>query len=289
MTSPQSGVSATRVFLLTALAMAAFAANSLLCRFALRDTRIDAASFTLLRIFSGALVLWLLVAVRSRRRPLRRNGSWPSALALFAYAAAFSFAYTSLSAATGALLLFGAVQATMILWGVTRGERLRRAQLGGLALAIVGLIVLVFPGLAAPPIVGSALMLAAGIAWGAYSLRGKAAGDPLTATAGNFLRALPFSVALSLALLPWSRVDVPGIGYAVASGAIASGVGYAIWYTALPHLKAASAATVQLSVPLLTAIGGILLLGEPLTLRFILSSIAILGGIALVVRPPRRA
>lgn len=289
MTSPQSGVSATRVFLLTALAMAAFAANSLLCRFALRDTRIDAASFTLLRIFSGALVLWLLVAVRSRRRPLRRNGSWPSGLALFAYAAAFSFAYTSLSAATGALLLFGAVQATMILWGVTRGERLRRAQLGGLALAIVGLIVLVFPGLAAPPIVGSALMLAAGIAWGAYSLRGKAAGDPLTATAGNFLRALPFSVALSLALLPWSRVDVPGIGYAVASGAIASGVGYAIWYTALPHLKAASAATVQLSVPLLTAIGGILLLGEPLTLRFILSSIAILGGIALVVRPPRRA
>jgi drug/metabolite transporter (DMT)-like permease len=269
--------------------MAAFAANSLLCRFALRDTRIDPASFTFVRICSGALALWLLATFHSRRGQVRRSGSWPSALALFAYAAAFSFAYTSLSAASGALLLFGAVQATMILWGVTHGERLRPAQLAGLALAIVGFIVLVFPGLAAPPIVGSGLMVAAGIAWGAYSLRGKAAGDPLTATAGNFLRTLAFSAALSLLLLPWSRVDVPGVSYAVASGAIASGVGYAIWYTALPHLKAASAATVQLSVPVLTAAGGILLLGEPLTLRFILSSVAILGGIALVVRRPHRA
>ena len=271
------------LFLLTTIAMAAFAANSLLCRFALRETRIDAASFTFIRIFSGALMLWLLASARGSRASTRRGGSWLSALALFAYAAAFSFAYTSLSAATGALLLFGAVQATMILWGITHGERLRVPQLGGLAAAIAGLVVLVFPGLAAPPLVGTVLMLTAGVAWGVYSLRGKAAGDPLAATAGNFLRALPFSAAASLALLPWARVDLAGVGYAFASGAIASGIGYAVWYTALPRLRAATAATVQLSVPLLTAAGGILLLGEPLTLRFVVSSIAILGGIKLVV------
>lgn len=264
--------------------MAAFAANSLLCRFALRDTRIDAASFTSARVFSGALVLWLLANLRPRPASTARGGSWSSAVALFAYAAAFSFAYTTLSAAAGALLLFGAVQATMILWGITRGERMRVAQLVGLALAIAGLVVLLFPGLAPPPLAGSVLMLAAGVAWGIYSLRGKAAGDPLTATAGNFLRAVPFAAAASLALLPWARVDLPGLGYAFASGAVASGFGYAIWYTALPALKAATAATVQLSVPVLTAAGGILLLGEPLTLRFVLSSVAILGGIALVVR-----
>ena len=268
--------------------MTAFAANSLLCRFALRDTQIDAASFTLVRIASGALVLWLLASLRARRAPAHRGGSWPSGLALFAYAAAFSFAYTSLSAATGALLLFGAVQATMILWGLTHGERLRVEQLGGLALALVGLVVLVFPGLAAPPLIGSILMLAAGVAWGVYSLRGRAAGDPLAATTGNFLRAVPFAAAASLAMLPWIRADLPGFGYAFASGAVASGIGYAIWYTALPGLNAATAATVQLSVPVLTAAGGILLLGEPLTLRFVLSALAILGGITLVVRPPAR-
>ena len=267
--------------------MLAFAANSLLCRFALRETSIDPASFTLVRIASGAAVLWLLVALRRGAGSAARSGSWPSALALFAYAAAFSFAYTSLSAGTGALLLFGAVQATMILWGVSRGERLRPAQLGGLTLAMVGLVVLVFPGLAAPPLIGSLLMLSAGVAWGIYSLRGKAAGDPLSATAGNFLRALPFAVAISAALFPWSRVDAAGIAYAIASGAVASGVGYAIWYTALPALKGATAATVQLSVPVLTAAGGILLLSEPLTLRFLLASVAVLGGIALVVRAPR--
>ena len=277
-----------RVFFLTAAAMVAFAANSLLCRFALRDTQIDAASFTSIRIFSGALVLCLLVSLRRARGSTPRSGSWPSALALFAYAAAFSFAYTSLSAATGALLLFGAVQATMILWGLTRGERLRVEQLGGLALALGGLVVLVFPGLAAPPLIGSVLMVTAGVAWGAYSLRGKVGGDPLAATAGNFLRAAPFAAAASLATLPWTRADLPSVAYAIASGAVASGVGYAIWYTALPGLKSATAATVQLSVPVLTAAGGILLLGEPLTLRFVLSAIAILGGITLVVRPAAR-
>ena len=277
----------TRLFILTLAAMIAFAGNSLLCRLALKETGIDAASFTFIRLLSGAVALWLIV--KARKASWREAGNWISALALFAYAAAFSFAYIVLSAGTGALLLFGAVQATMILWGLRKGERLRVVQLLGLTLALGGLVALLFPGLSAPPPGGSILMLGAGVAWGVYSLRGKAAGDPVTATAGNFLRAVPLAAMLSIALLAWSRLDWAGIGYAVISGAIASGVGYVIWYTALPSLKAASAATVQLSVPVLAAAGGILLLGEPVTLRFLIASMAVLGGIALVVLTPRRS
>jgi drug/metabolite transporter (DMT)-like permease len=275
-----------RLFILTLIAMVAFAGNSLLCRLALKQTGIDAASFTFIRIFSGAVVLWLIV--KARKGAWEGKGSWPSALVLFAYAAAFSFAYITLPAATGALLLFGAVQATMISWGVRRGEHLHARQVAGLALALCGLVVLLFPGLSAPPLAGSILMFGAGVAWGVYSLRGKTAGDPVSATAGNFLRAVPFAAILSLSLLPLARLDWAGVGYAVLSGAIASGIGYVIWYTALPGLKAASAATVQLSVPVLAAAGGILLLGEPLTLRFLVASIAVLGGIALVVISSRQ-
>ena len=274
-----------QLFLLTLVAMIAFAGNSLLCRLALKQTSIDAATFTFVRLCSGAVALWLIVLVRSSARP---GGNWPSALALFAYAAAFSFAYVTLSAGTGALLLFGAVQATMILWGLRGGERLRARQLIGLVLAVSGLIALLFPGLSAPPAGGSILMLVAGVAWGIYSLRGKASGDPASATAGNFLRAVPFAAGLCLLLFSQARLDLEGIGYAVLSGAIASGAGYVIWYTALPNLKAASAATVQLSVPVLAAAGGILLLGEPLTVRFIVTSSAVLGGIAFVVIRPLR-
>ena len=266
--------------------MTAFAGNSLLCRLALKQTTIDAASFTFIRILSGAIALWIIVNLR--KGTPRKAGSWPSALALFAYAAAFSFAYISLSAGTGALLLFGAVQATMIMWGLRKGERLGVRQCVGLAFALGGLVVLLFPGLSAPPIGGSILMLGSGIAWGVYSLRGKTAGDPASATAGNFLRAVPFAGVLSIALLPWARLDSAGIGYAIVSGAIASGVGYAIWYTALPSLKAASAATVQLSVPVLAAAGGIIFLSESITPRFLFASVAVLGGIALVVIEKRR-
>jgi drug/metabolite transporter (DMT)-like permease len=280
-------VTPTRIFILTLMAMAAFAGNSLLCRLALKQTSIDAASFTFIRIFSGAIALWLIV--KMRKGPRHRAGSWPSALALFAYAAAFSFAYISLSAGTGALLLFGAVQATMIIWGLQQGEQLRARQWVGLAFALGGLVALLFPGLSAPPVRGSILMLGAGIAWGVYSLRGKSAGDPASATSGNFLRAVPLAAVLSIALLPWGRIDRAGIGYAILSGAIASGVGYAIWYSALPGLKAASAATVQLSVPVLAAVAGIIFLGESITPRFLLASVAVLGGIALVVIEKRRA
>ena len=285
-------MTSTRVFILTVVTMTAFAGNSLLCRLALKQTSIDAASFTFTRIISGAIMLWLIVEFRRRlmrHSSLPQAGSWPSALALFAYAAAFSFAYISLSAGTGALLLFGAVQATMIIWGLRQGEQLRARQWIGLAFALGGLVALLFPGLSAPPLGGSILMLSAGIAWGIYSLRGQASGDPISETAGNFLRAVPLAAVLSVAFLHWASLDRAGFGFAVLSGAIASGVGYAIWYTALPGLRAASAATVQLSVPVLAAAGGILFLGESITLRLLFASVAVLGGIALVVIQKRRA
>lgn len=271
-----------RVVILTLLAMLAFAGNSLLCRAAFNTSRIDAASFTSIRIVSGAIALWLIVRVRGGKKA--SAGNWTSAFALFTYAAAFSFAYLSLTAATGALLLFGAVQATMIGFGLWRGEGLRAWQIVGLACALGGLIGLLLPGLSAPPLLSSALMLAAGFAWGAYSLRGKGSGDPLRVTSGNFLRAVAFAVVLSAATLPWASLDAAGVGYAIASGAATSGIGYAVWYTALPGLKATSAATVQLSVPVIAALGGIALLDEPPTLRLLLAAIAILGGIALVIK-----
>jgi len=280
-------MTSVKIFLLTALAMVAFAGNSLLCRQALKQTTIDAATFTFVRIVSGAVCLWIIVQLR--KRSVAKAGSWPSALALFGYAALFSFAYLRLTAGTGALLLFGAVQATMIFWALRKGEQLRGLQVAGLFLAIAGLVTLVFPGLSAPPLSAAALMLGAGIAWGIYSLRGKGSGDPLRATAGNFLRAVPMAVLLSVVMLRSASLDPAGICYAVISGALASGVGYAIWYTALPALKASAAATVQLSVPVLAAAGGIAFLSEPITLRFVLASIAVLGGIALVIVERRAA
>lgn len=268
---------------LTALAMLAFAGNSLLCRLALAHTAIDPASFTSVRLAAGALALWAIVSLRSGRA--RVAGNWPSALALFAYAASFSFAYVSLSVATGALLLFGAVHATMIGRGLWAGERLGARQSTGLVLALGGLVGLLLPGLTAPPLFGAFLMLAAGIAWGIYSLRGKGVDDATAVTAGNFLRAVPMAALLSLFTLPWASFDGAGFAYAVASGALASGIGYAIWYAALRGLKATSAATVQLGVPLITALAGVALLGETITPRLLLAGAAILGGIALVVLP----
>jgi drug/metabolite transporter (DMT)-like permease len=270
-----------RIVILTLLAMVAFASNSLLCRLALRETAIDAASFTFIRLLSGAITLCLIVITRKTARITA--GSWISALALFAYAAAFSFAYISLSAGTGALLLFGAVQATMIFWGFRTTERLTGRQWFGLAIALGGLVALVFPGLSAPPIGGALLMTSAGIAWGIYSLRGKGAGDPISVTAGNFWRSVVLAAVLSVALLRWAVLDPIGIRYAVVSGAIASGVGYVIWYTALRGLKATTAATVQLSVPVLAAVGGILFLSESITWRLVLASVFILGGIGQVI------
>ncbi|MDP2024851.1 DMT family transporter [Sulfuriferula sp.] len=270
-----------RILALTSLAMIAFAGNSLLCRAALNHTGIDAASFTTIRLMSGAVMLWGVA--RLRRGTYTGAGNWLSAFVLFVYAAGFSFAYVSLPAATGALLLFGAVQATMIGHGIWAGERLRRLQLLGLMLAFGGLVGLLLPGLSAPPLYGAVLMLGAGVAWGIYSLRGKGAGDPTRVTAGNFLRAVPIAAALSVFMWNGAAVDSAGFWYAVSSGALASGIGYAIWYTVLPALKATNAATVQLSVPVIAALGAIVFLGEAITLRLVLASVAILGGIALVI------
>lgn len=270
-----------RLALLVALAMLAFAGNSLLCRIALREAHIDAASFTVLRLTSGALALWLIVRLR---RPAggALGGSLPSALALFVYAAGFSWAYLQLSAATGALLLFGAVQASMILWGLWRGERLGIGQWGGLLLAALGLAVLL-PGAGAPPAPAALVMLLAGVAWGVYSLRGRGAGDAGAETAGNFVRSLPLAGGLALLAWPSAQLSGTGVLLALLSGALSSGLGYALWYAALPALRATQAATVQLSVPLLTALLGALLLGEPVELRLLLAGVLVLGGIAWVL------
>ena len=273
--------------MLTVLAMLAFAGNSLLCRFALKETAIDAASFTSLRLLSGAVTLWLIVYLRGGGRVTA--GSWTSALALFAYAAAFSFAYISLPAAAGALLLFGAVQATMIGYGLWSGEHMSPRQWVGLVMALLGLVGLLSPGLSAPPLSGALLMLGAGVAWGVYSLRGRGGGDATAVTAGNFVRAVPMALALSLLARPVLSVDVEGAWYAVVSGALASGVGYALWYRALPGLRPVSAATVQLSVPVIAALGGVMFLSEAPGVRLVLASLAILGGIALVIVGRRHA
>lgn len=267
----------------TAAAMLAFAANSLLCRLALQRGGIDPASFGAVRVVSGALALVVIVRLRGGRHAQAR-GDWWSAAMLFAYVAFFSFAYVSLPAGSGALVLFGAVQLTMFGVALYRGERFTPAGWMGLALAGAGLVYLVLPGVAAPPLFGTVLMALAGAAWGVYSLRGRGAGDPLGATAGNFVRAAPMALALWLPYAGVAHADAAGIVLAIVSGALSSGVGYAFWYAALRDLSAMRAATVQLSVPPLAALGAVLWLDEALTLSLVLSSVAILGGIALVLR-----
>jgi drug/metabolite transporter (DMT)-like permease len=254
--------------------MIGFAANSLLCRAALRPPLIDFASFTAIRVASGALTLLLLARGRLR-------GDWPSAAALFTYAAAFSLAYRQMSAGVGAFVLFGAVQATMIGWGLRSGERPHPSEWGGLAIALAGLALLGLPGAAAPPLAAMALMIVAGIAWGAYSLRGRRATDALAATAGNFVRATPLAAALLLA--GHLHITQSGAALAIASGALASGVGYSLWYAALPSLSATRAAILQLTVPALAAAAAIVLLAEPLVPRLLYAGAAILGGVALAV------
>ncbi len=274
-----------RLILITTLAMLAFAANSLLCRVALRDTAIDAASFTAIRLASGAAVLALIVRARSGRA--MEAGSWAAAACLFGYAAFFSFAYRQLSAGTGAILLFGAVQTAMLSWGLATGERLRPLQILGLLIAVGGLVYMLLPGLSAPPLLGAAFMIAAGVSWAGYSLLGRGTKDPTKATAGNFLRTVPFAAILFLTQQTSASVDHTGALYAVISGALTSGLGYVLWYAALPALTATSAAVIQLSVPAIAALGGVVLLAEPLSSRLAIASVTIMGGIALTILRPR--
>jgi len=274
-------VSPLRTAVLTCLAMIAFAANSLLCREALRGDSIDPASFGSVRLASGALTLVLLHAARGGGRPSRRGLLAPAML--FAYVAGFSFAYTGLTAGTGALLLFGAVQATMLVAGLVAGERFARSEVAGLVLALAGLGYLVWPGLSAPPPAASALMLGAGVAWGVYSLCGRGSADPLGETARNFLLATPAALAVGLLFRGSAHADTRGVVLAVCSGALTSGVGYAIWFAALRGLTAIRAATVQLSVPAIAAAGGVAFLSERLTFGLAAAAAMILGGVGLAI------
>lgn len=271
-------------FALTTATMIAFAANSLLCRAALRGGAIDAMSFTAIRLVSGALILAAITSARRGDDDGGSHGSWRSAIALGAYAIAFSYAYLRLGAGAGALLLFGSVQLTMITGGLVRGERPSLRQWFGLAIAAAGMVVINLPSLDAPPLTGAALMIAAGVGWGVYSLRGRGAKRPIVTTAGNFLRSVPFAaVFAAIAIAATAQVTPRGIVLAVVSGAVTSGLGYCLWYAVLPSLGAARAAIVQLSVPVIAAAGAIVLLDEPLRRHVAIGGAIILGGLALAL------
>jgi drug/metabolite transporter (DMT)-like permease len=275
--------SSVQVVLLTTLAMIAFASNSLLNRLALGQKAIDPTSYTTIRLVSGAIMLFLIASLQRKNGGAILRGSWISAALLFLYAITFSFAYLSLSAGTGALILFGSVQLTMILVALQRGERPQVMEWIGLWLALGGLVYLVFPGLAAPSWLGSALMMMAGVAWGFYSIRGRGSQNPLADTAGNFVYAVPMILMLRLVLLGDIQFSTNGVMLAALSGALASGVGYVIWYAALRGLTTTRAAIVQLSVPVIAAWSGVVLLAETLSLRLIFAGILILSGIGLSV------
>lgn len=273
-----------KIVFYTAFALVCFALNSILCRLALGvDAAIDASSFTAVRLVSGALTLVLLEVFfgKNQIRPTKEN--WLSSVFLFGYAVCFSFAYLNLTTATGALILFGTVQTTMLIAALHAGERPRTLEIIGWLAALGGLIYLVFPGISAPSPIGSMLMIAAGIAWGFYTLRGRGAANPLTNTTGNFVCAvLPALVMLPLTFYQLNA-SPRGVLLAVLSGAIASGIGYTVWYAALKHLTATRAAILQLAVPIIAAIGGVLFLSESISLRLVLASVLILGGIGFAI------
>lgn len=270
---------------MTLVAMIAFAGNSLLCRAALAQTSIDPASFTSIRLVSGALVLWLFFHFKKRElnTTLMIEGNWLSAICLFSYAAAFSFAYLKLTTATGALLLFGSVQLTMLSYGFIRGERLCARQLIGLLGAFSGLLILLLPGLESPPIDAALLMVLSGMAWGIYSIQGRNAKNPIAASMGNFARSIIPTLGLSIIFISQAALEFEGVLLAIASGTLASGFGYVVWYAVLPRLASMTAASVQLSVPIIAGLGGVIFLGELISLRLFISSVAVLGGIAMVI------
>lgn len=273
-----------KIFSLTTFALVAFAFNSILCRLALGTEVIDATSFTAVRLLSGSITLLLILSISIKdKKDLLRRGNWVSAFCLFAYAICFSFAYIGLTTATGALILFGMVQVTMILYAIISGEFPTILEWVGLIIALGGLVYLVFPGLESPPVIGSILMALAGIAWGFYTLRGRGSENPLADTTGNFVRTIPFMAIASLPFIYQLKISSSGILFAVLSGAIASGIGYSVWYAALKYHSATRAAVFQLSVPVIAAIGGLVFLSELVTVRLALASIMILGGIGLVI------
>ncbi|MEO0368346.1 MAG: DMT family transporter [Pseudomonadota bacterium] len=271
------------IFINTILALVAFAGNSVLCRFALGDNLIDASSFTSIRLLAGIVMLVSISYLFERRSLHKSDGSWQASIFLFIYAAAFSFAYIYLDTGTGALILFTAVQLSMILIGIFLGNQLNRVEWFGLIAAFFGFVYLISPGITAPSLEGFLLMSVAGIAWGCYTLKGKASTNPLADTTGNFVRTLPFVALLVLMTYQNSQLSTIGVALAVVSGGLASGVGYTIWYSALKGLTTVRAAVVQLSVPIIAAIGGAIFVNEGLSLRFVISSVVILGGILTVI------
>ena len=269
--------------LLTLLAMLAFAANSILCRMALGGQLIDAASFTAIRLLSGSILLVIILVLRGSS--IRKSFSFDikASIALFLYAICFSFAYINLSTGTGALILFGTVQLTMIVIGVLQGDRPKLTAWLGIVIACSGLVYLVSPGISAPSLHGTILMATAGLAWGVYSWRGKGVTNPVAATTRNFIGTVPLTIVASFIFFSSVELQLSGVILAILSGSLASGVGYVIWYAALPYLKPTSAAAVQLSVPMIATLGGVIFMSEPMTMRLNIASITILGGIALVI------
>ena len=270
-------------FFYTIFALLCFAFNSILCRLALRTDEIDAPSFTVVRLVAGAITLFAIASFFGKKQAENGKASWLSAFLLFAYAICFSFAYLSLTTATGALVLFGTVQLTLIILALFEGERPRALEWLGLILALGGLVYLLFPGLESPPPAYAALMILAGVAWGFYTLRGKGSTNPLADTAGNFARSVPFVVLAALPFLANVHLSAKGVLLAVLSGAVASGIGYSVWYAALKFHTATRAAVLQLPVPAIAALGGVVFMAEEFSFRLIMASGLILGGIALVI------
>jgi drug/metabolite transporter (DMT)-like permease len=277
-----------RTAVLTALALVAFAGNSLLCRMALGQAAIDAASFSTIRIIAGALCLWIITLV-TRQGSVWTQGSWLAAVTLFVYAIPFSYAYGLLTAGTGALILFGTLQVTMIGGALFEGERPRARQWIGLIVAIAGLVYLLFPGIASPSPLGAVLMAIAGLGWALYSIQGRGAVDPVAQNGGNFVRTLPMLLVVSVFALRQQHIETSGAILAILSGAVTTGLGYAVWYSALRGLTATRAALVQLLVPVITVTGGVVFLREPLSPRIVLSAAIVIGGIALALTDERTA
>ncbi|CAA6820193.1 MAG: Permease of the drug/metabolite transporter (DMT) superfamily [uncultured Thiotrichaceae bacterium] len=273
-----------KTIILTGLALIAFAANSVLCRLALDNEAIDAASFTVIRLLSGTIVLLLIISITTQNTTgTSRKGSWTASFMLFLYAATFSYAYISLDTGTGALILFGSVQITMILLSLISGTRLHLLEWAGVVIAFVGFIYLILPGVSTPSFVGFILMTVAGIAWGIYTLQGRSSKNPLMDTAYNFLRTTPLVVLLALFTLNSMNYSYEGIVLALLSGGITSGIGYTIWYVALGGLSSTQAAVLQLSVPVIAALGGVIFVSEAITFRLTISTALLLGGILIVV------
>lgn len=275
--------SLAKTTILTGLALIAFAANSVLCRLALGNEAIDAASFTVIRLLSGAIVLFLIIRFTQKNTELSTNGSWIASLMLFLYAITFSYAYISLDTGTGALILFGSVQITMILLSLISGTRLHYTEWAGVIIAFTGFVYLILPGVTTPSTVGFLLMAAAGVAWGIYTLKGRGSQNPLMDTAYNFFRTIPLVILLTIITISHANYSSEGVLLALLSGGITSGIGYTIWYIALGGLSATQAAVLQLLVPVIAALGGVIFVSETITVRLTISAAMVIGGILMVV------